>query len=121
MRDDNLLTILRAAEIAVLDAQRTVDVDAIAALLADDFEEIGSGGKHYDRAGVLHALASAAPLQAAAVQDFSLRRLAPDLALTRFRTVLQRGEHTSHSMRSSLWRREPAGWRIVFHQGTPCP
>ena len=121
MRDDDLPAILRAAEIALLDAQRAGDADAIAALLADDFEEIGSGGEHYDRAGVLRALAGAAPLQAAAIQDFSLRRLAPDLALTRFRTVLQRGERSSRSMRSSLWRREPAGWRIVFHQGTPCP
>jgi hypothetical protein len=25
------------------------------------------------------------------------------------------------SLRSSLWRRDEEGWRMVFHQGTPVP
>ena len=119
MHDDELEAILHAAEAALLQAQRGGDLGAVATLLADDFEEIGSSGRHYDRAEVLQALADAPPLQTASLQDFSLRRLTPELALVRFHTTLQRDGKTTHSLRSSLWRHETAGWRIVFHQGTP--
>lgn len=110
---------LHAAEAALLDAQQRGDVDAIAALLASDFEEIGSSGRRYDRDSMLAALGTAI-LDAAEITDFSLRLLAADLALVNFRTRVRRGDIVLHSLRSSLWRREHDAWRIAFHQGTPC-
>ncbi|WP_297900069.1 nuclear transport factor 2 family protein [Metallibacterium sp.] len=110
---------LHAAEAALLDAQQRGDVDAIAALLASDFEEIGSSGRRYDRDSMLAALGTAI-LDAAEITDFSLRLLAADLALVSFRTRVRRGGIVLHSLRSSLWRREYDAWRIAFHQGTPC-
>ena len=110
---------LHAAEAALLDAQRRGDVDAIAALLASDFEEIGSSGRRYDRDSMLAALGTAR-LDAAEITDFSLRLLAADLALVNFRTRVRCGGIVLHSLRSSLWRREHDAWRIAFHQGTPC-
>ncbi len=110
---------LHAAEAALLDAQQRGDVDAIAALLASDFEEIGSSGRRYDRDSMLAALGTAR-LDAAEITDFSLRLLAADLALVNFRTRVRRGDIVLHSLRSSLWRREYDAWRIAFHQGTPC-
>ncbi len=111
---------LRANEAALLDAQRRGDADAVAALLAEDFEEIGSSGRRYDRAATLAAVGTA-PLDAAAIGDFSLHLLAADLALVAFRARLRRGGRVLHSWRSSLWRHEHGAWRLVFHQGTPCP
>ena len=110
---------LHAAEVALLDAQQRADVNAIAALLANDFEEIGSSGRRYDRAAVLAALGTA-KLDAAEIADFSLRLLAADLALVNFRTRVRHGDTVLHSLRSSVWRREHDAWRIAFHQGTPC-
>lgn len=110
---------LRAAEAALLDAQQRGDVRAIAALLASDFEEIGSSGRRYDRDSMLAALGTAKP-DAAEITDFSLRLLAANLVLVNFRTRLQRGDSVLHSVRSSLWRREDGMWRVAFHQGTPC-
>ncbi|EQD71234.1 hypothetical protein B1A_05884 [mine drainage metagenome] len=110
---------LHAAEAALLDAQQRADVNAIAALLASDFEEIGSSGRRYDRDSMLAALGTA-KLDAAEITNFSLRLLAADLALVNFRTRLQRGDIVLHSVRSSVWRREHDAWRIAFHQGTPC-
>ncbi|MHB1895545.1 MAG: nuclear transport factor 2 family protein [Metallibacterium sp.] len=110
---------LHAAEVALLDAQQRADVNAIAALLANDFEEIGCSGRRYDRAAVLAALGMA-KLDAAEIADFSLRLLAADLALVNFRTRVRRGDTVLHSLRSSVWRREHDAWRIAFHQGTPC-
>jgi hypothetical protein len=114
-----LKTMLHAAETALLDAQQRGDVVAMAALLAEDFEEIGSSGRRYDRAAVLAALGTA-KLDAAEIANFSLRQLAADLALVNFRTRLQRGDIVLRSLRSSLWRREDGMWRMAFHQGTPC-
>ncbi len=110
---------LLAAETALLDAQQRGDIAALAALLAEDFEEIGSGGRHYDRAQVLHAIGGT-PLEAFEIGDFHLRALAEDLALLRFHTRLRRGGIVLHSLRSSLWRRDHGAWRIAFHQGTSC-
>jgi hypothetical protein len=117
-------TRLFSAELALLQAQQCGDGDAVAALLAADFEEVGSSGREYDRAGVLAAIVDAADgsarLEDFEIRDFRLRLLAADLALVRFRARLQRGARVLHSARSSLWRREDDRWRLVFHQGTPC-
>jgi len=115
---------LRTAETALLKAQQRGDRDAVAALLAADFEEIGSSGRHYDRASILAAIGSAkigsAQLEDFEISDFRLRQLAKDLVLVHFRTRLRRGDSVLHSARSSLWRREDGLWRMAFHQGTPC-
>jgi len=81
-------------------------------LLADDFVEFGSSGRIYTRDEALFQLAAApSPGQpAATLTDFSIRELAPHVVLATYRS--------GQSLRSSLWRREAGGWRVVFHQGT---
>lgn len=116
---DDVAGELIAAEQALLDAQRRGDIDAVAVRLAADFEEFGSSGQHYDRAGVLHALRGS-QLESACATDFHVRPLDATHALVTFRASLRRADRERHSLRSSLWRNEDGVWRIVFHQGTPC-
>jgi hypothetical protein len=93
------------------------------ARLAADFAEIGRSGRVYDRASLVEALATegdhAPPV--IHVRDFSVRLLAPDIALATYRSVLEDpvGGPPAVALRSSIWRREGDAWRMAFHQWTP--
>jgi hypothetical protein len=92
------------------------------ARLAPDFAEIGTSGRVYDRASLVEALANEGdgpPM--IHVRDFSVRLLAPDIALATYRSVLEdpAGGPPAVALRSSIWRRDGDAWRMAFHQGTP--
>ncbi len=93
------------------------------ARLAPDFAEIGRSGRVYDRASLVEALAAegdAAP-PVIRIDGFSVRLLAPDVALATYRSVREgpAGGPPSVTLRSSIWRGEGDAWRMAFHQGTP--
>jgi hypothetical protein len=92
----------------------------VAALLADDFVEFGSGGRVYDRKAILEELATESPIQFS-ITDFRLLQLTPDIALVTYRATatMDGREGVSHSLRSSIWKRLDGSWRMIFHQGTP--
>jgi hypothetical protein len=91
---------------------------AIEAMVAPDFWEIGASGRRYSREYVLDTLEAREedPLDEDdwETSDFHCRELARDLYLLTY-TLLQ-GERRTR--RATIWRRTPAGWVIVFHQGT---
>lgn len=114
--DASLLQLLQAAEQEMLqaDVRRSSRLDE---LLDADFFEFGASGRTWSRAGIIAALQDETTTTIRAT-DFKLTRLAPDLALLTYRAIRD-GAPPTHSLRSSIWRRGDAGWRIVFHQGTP--
>ena len=59
----------------------------------------------------------ATPERSFAMEEFRARELAPGCVLATFRVV---GDGV-RSLRSSIWLRRDGEWRMVFHQGTPCP
>lgn len=89
-------------------------------MMAPDFREVGASGRIYSRAFILDTLEKRhqAPTQAQAerldVTDFGCQQVAADLFLATY-TLDQSGRI---SRRASLWRRTPAGWQVVYHQGT---
>ena len=87
------------------------------ALLADDFEEVGASGRVWDRASALELVASESGADEIVVRDLTGRLLADGLVLLRWDS--DRGGRRAR--RTSLWRRDPQGWRQVHHQGTPLP
>src|SRR5205807_9587514 len=107
-----------AGELAVLTADVRADPAALARLLHNDFVEFGMSGRISDRAGTVAALAggTSQPVQAC---DMRAVRVGPDAVLVTYRA--RRPDRVT--LRSSLWVRLPAGWRLLFHQGTlqPCP
>jgi hypothetical protein len=81
------------------------------------FWEVGASGQRYSREFVLDTLESRAPDPAEAswvTRDFHCREVAADNYLITY-TLLQGARLTR---RASLWRRTPAGWKILYHQGT---
>jgi hypothetical protein len=85
-------------------------------LLADEFVEIGSSGRVYDKAQTIAALETAIPCKVTA-SEFQLMSLAPDLALLLYQAC-RHSDPAVYSLRSSIWRQQDGQWRITFHQGT---
>jgi hypothetical protein len=87
------------------------------AMTARDFWEIGASGRRYSRRYVLDTLGARRdnPLvDDFEATDFYCRELAPDLYLLTY--TLQQGERRTR--RASIWQRDGAQWKVLFHQGT---
>lgn len=113
-------TTIGDTERRLLDAAVRGDPTALAALLADDFVEIGASGRRYDRAEVIAALADESDGYEATLADLEMDELAEDVVLVRYRTESRSHADASprHALRTSLWRRTPQGWQMFHHQGT---
>src|SRR5690348_12891422 len=86
--------------------------------LAPEYWEVGASGRRYSRDFVLRSLADRPAADAATsgwrTYDCALRRLGPETYL--FTYTLLQGERRTR--RATVWERFPAGWRILYHQGT---
>ncbi|MEQ8394873.1 nuclear transport factor 2 family protein [Thalassobaculum sp.] len=104
---------IRRLEERLLDPKVRADPEAVGALLDPEFTEIGQYGRVWTRAAILAALAADPSVAGGSiVQDFTVRRVTPDVVLVTY-TLPDGG-----SRRSSLWRKRDAGWQMLFHQGT---
>ena len=90
------------------------------ARMTPDFVEFASGGRVYDRAALVAGLLGKEP-PLIRVEDFTVRELAPAVALVTYRSVIERSDRDppAIAMRSSIWRREDGRWRMTFHHWTP--
>jgi hypothetical protein len=82
-----------------------------------DFWEVGASGRRYSREYVLETLENRPPNPDEAtwqMRDFQCRRIAADNYLITY-TLFQGPRITR---RATLWRKSPAGWKILYHQGT---
>jgi hypothetical protein len=107
-------------ECALLTAQVRASTTALDALLADDFFEIAATGASFGKNDVLARLPDETGVRFEA-DGMVERHLGEGVALVTYRAVVERDGVRQSSLRSSLWRREAAGWRMLFHQGTPLP
>ena len=96
------------------------DRNRIEALLHPDFVEFGRSGLRYTRAEVL-AEFETATLPRIRSRQFNLALLAQNVALLTYESahIDAAGALHRHTLRSSVWVRSGAHWRMRFHQGTP--
>ena len=113
-----------SGEHALIQAQAHADTATVERLLSDDFHEIGSSGRYFGKAAVIDSLTRSLVL------DFQLQPMewievdADCVILVYLAEVTRRRNNhtlTIKACRSSTWRREAEGWRMLFHQGTPVP
>jgi ribonuclease HI len=83
-------------------------------LLHPDFREFAANGQVYERAAVLADMA-ANPGEGIEYSELGARLVADGVALITYRSAA-RGRV---ALRSSLWVKDEAGWRCLYHQGTP--
>ncbi|MBN8922158.1 MAG: DUF4440 domain-containing protein [Rhodanobacter sp. 68-29] len=87
------------------------------AMTVEDFREVGASGRRYSREHVLDVLDERQrhpqpdPWETG---EFHCRQLADAVYLLTY--TLRQGERVTR--RATIWRRDPDGWKIVFHQGT---
>jgi len=120
---DDLLELLREAELELHQPSVRRDRDRAAALLHESFFEIGRSGQTYDREAILNLMASASEERSGRVssRDFAVAELAPGVAMLTYKSAVvnDNGEQERPSMRTSIWILTPSGWKVRFHQGTP--
>lgn len=119
--DAALRTWLIAQERALLTAQVRASATRLQALLAEDFVEFGASGRRYTRQDIVAELAQEADQTRYSADTFECVELAPGLVQLRYVSRREDAAGVRLARRSSLWRQETAGWRMVFHQGTPLP
>lgn len=89
------------------------DPSQVAALLHEDWAEVGASGRLWSRTELLAAIA---PVEAQ-FDLVSVDRVTPETILVVWRSVTANGS----ALRSSWWVRQGGNWRQRFHQGTPEP
>ncbi|MFT4248354.1 MAG: DUF4440 domain-containing protein [Pseudomonas sp.] len=119
--DEALCQHLREREQRLLEPAVRASRRALETLLDPQFVEYGASGRRFERADIVAELAGEASFECFA-EDFEFLALAPDVVQVRYVSSVRRGGGpVCRARRSSLWRHGEAGWRIVFHQGTPIP
>jgi hypothetical protein len=113
---------LRDLEEQLLQPEVRKDPGVLSTFIADDFLEIGSSGRIYDKAAILTALIDEPNHPPAFISNFSVRTLVEDVALVTYRTSRSNTSGPNSSVqRTSIWIFRNDRWQIVFHQGTPLP
>jgi hypothetical protein len=120
MRAEDLLSELRALEVAVYQACIRGDGIRLGELLHPRFREIGCSGRVYSRNDVIEAYAGQSQDYEVRSEEFHSELLAEGWVLLTYRSaqVNRDGNVGRHTLRASLWERTEVGWQMRFHQGT---
>ena len=116
MKDD--IELIYRQEQDLLDPACRKNPDLLAALLAEEMIEVGSDGCLYEYEEILTALQKedAIPRQ---LSDFQARVLTPAIIQTIYIAEKRNKDgHIQKSLRTSLWKKYPDGWKMIFHQGS---
>ncbi|MDJ0760907.1 MAG: DUF4440 domain-containing protein [Woeseiaceae bacterium] len=118
---NELLGLLRNAEIALHQPDTRRDTSQVQAVLHESFLEFGRSGTIYDRPAILDLLASEQSVGRVLSQDFELIPLGASTALLTYKSasVDESGEIHRYTLRASIWILSADGWKIRFHQATP--
>lgn len=111
---------LLALEQALMTAATRASAADLDALLAEDFLEIGSSGRRYDKPAVIAALL-ASPRRTdppPVLEEIALCALGPATMLLTYR-IGSSDPAAGGTWRSSIWVEQSGAWRLRFHQGTP--
>jgi hypothetical protein len=113
---------IRSLELRLLDPEVRATPEKLEELLADDFLELGSSGRTYDKREIVDVLQGESGLESS-VQDFRIRQLGPDAVLATYQITARPAPSTDvrRSLRSSILVRFEGRWQLAFHQGTLIP
>jgi hypothetical protein len=105
-------------EKSLLETSTRADATTLASLLAEDFREVGSSGRIYNRQQIIDELAKESPRHITLSHPVC-QNLAEDVALLTYRSSHIGPLQTAvHALRSSLWILRDGRWQMLSHQGT---
>ena len=120
----SLLQQLQSLEVELHHPGARCSRERLEQLLHPEFSEVGRSGRAYSRETVVNYLseaeAEAEAHPSVASEGFAVAELGPQVALLTYRSahVQSDGSFVNHTLRSSVWVKTPAGWRLRYHQGT---
>ncbi|SFJ70324.1 hypothetical protein SAMN04487936_103392 [Halobacillus dabanensis] len=82
-------------------------------ILADDFWEIGSSGRPFDKKFCLEKGVS---LTEMTLHHYEIQPLASDVVLSTY--YIADKTRNRNTLRSSIWKKIDGRWQLYFHQGT---
>ncbi len=117
---DGIEAQIRQLEIKLLHTDMKGNPSVLNALLAEDFEEIGSTGRIGSRQAVIDWLLNKSIHDRWSMIHFRVKVLSDDLVLAIYQAQKIGGSDSvgKGSIRSSIWKRTGSGWKMVFHQGS---
>lgn len=118
--DEKTYEELKALEESLWQAETRFDDAAMDKVFAQDFCEFGRSGRIYQRQDMLLGQSNALEIDATLpLRDFRIRPLTDDIVQVMYVSEIRYGSQVETANRSSIWRSEPTGWKLCFHQGTP--
>ncbi|MEM7312051.1 MAG: DUF4440 domain-containing protein [Planctomycetota bacterium] len=118
---DDLLNLLRDAEIELHQRSTRCDRSRVDALLHESFVEFGRSGTRYDKNSILSFLERDEERGTVLSQDYAVAILSADAALLTYKSAIVDDSNEVHqfALRSSIWLKTADSWNLRFHQGTP--
>ncbi len=115
LNDVDVRETLLALEVALARRDVTALPGGLEGVLDDRFLEIGTSGRTWTREATIAALLAERLTSDVTIADFEVDEVGPGVVIARFVSV---GPDDRRALRSSVWVRADAGWRLRFHQGT---
>lgn len=109
---ENCFETIKNLEIELTELSTRSNIQRLAALIHDDFMEVGCSGKTYNKADILRCLhENTNPCQ---LSNFSFKHLADDCILIHYQSI----SNSSKALRTSIWKKDHDIWQMLHHQGT---
>jgi hypothetical protein len=118
--DQNIYEELKVLEESLWRAETRFDDALMDEIFAKDFCEFGRSGSIYQRHEMLFGQGDISEIKATLpLRDFRVLALSEEIVQVMYISEVQYGSQIEKGNRSSIWRRDTAGWKLCFHQGTP--
>lgn len=104
---------------AALAASRTGDADFYDGYLADDAVAVVPGGV-FGKDEIVAAMGKGDAFRSTKIEDVKATVLTPESGLVTYRATFDRpGGKSAEMFVTTVYRKDPEGWRGVFYQQTP--
>ena len=100
---------LRSLEERLLEPEVRSSPEKLALLLADDFLEIGSSGRTFDKGQIIATLKGESAFDYS-LHDFQVKQLSSGIALATYRIETRQEAKPRTSLRSSIWVHRQGRW-----------
>ncbi|MBM7578764.1 nuclear transport factor 2 family protein [Jeotgalibacillus terrae] len=111
---DYLKEIILFHEKELLDNTKRLSLEDLDRLIHDEFIEFGKSGGRFMKADLMTE--GGAGTIDVEILDYDIRLLSEDTVQALFQTCYQVTGEVAN--RCSIWKKEKAGWQMIFHQGT---
>jgi hypothetical protein len=111
--------LIKALELELLQPEVRKSKERLNELIADNFLEIGSSGKSYNKQDIINELPEEEETKFT-VKDFNTIEISPDTILATYQAEKEVSDINGNilSSRSSIWQNKNGDWQMIFHQGT---